>query len=126
MSSESKQARQGQKGHWENQREKRLLVLKKKGVAPENIAKDAVLRKIRAEIRKADSRLRVITGKEKKLEEMAKVKADKAAAPKAEKRKKKAEAQQASDGSKRQQKKLAKKEQKQTDVQQQETPQQEE
>ena len=100
-------------GYWEEQLDQRLALLAEKDVAHEKIAKDTEIKKIRAKIRDTRDRLGAIEEKEKKLEEMVKARAEKAAMPKKSKKKKK-EAE-ASDESKRQQKKKKKKEKKSKD-----------
>ena len=109
MGSETKEARMKQKDHWQIQLDKRLTDLSQRGVSPEDTAKDAAVRKIRAQIRKANGRLRAIDAKEKKSAEMAEAKKKKAAASKSGKKKDKKGQEKAPEMSKRQQKKKAKK-----------------
>ena len=113
MASKDKASRLVQMGYWEEQLNQRLALLAEKNVAPEKIAKDMEIKKIRAKIRETRDRLGVIEEKEKKLEEMAKARAEKAAKPKKSKKKKKEE--ETSAESKRQQKKKKKKEKKSKD-----------
>ena len=94
--------------YWEEQLNQQLARLTEKGISPEKIAKDTEVKKIRAKIRETRDRLAVIEQKEKKLEEMAKAKAEKLAKPKEPKKKKKQEEEQPAE-SKRQQKKRRKK-----------------
>jgi hypothetical protein len=110
MASKDKESRLGQMSYWEEQLNQRLALLTEKGVASEKIAKDTEIKKIRAKIRDTRDRIAAIEKKEKKLEEMAKTKAEKAAMPKKSKKKKKGEGAPAE--SKRQQKKKKKKEKK--------------
>ena len=112
MASKSKEAREGQKEYWGNKLNQRLSFLADKDFDPGKIAKDAAVRKIRAKIREAESRLKAIASAEKKAEEMARIKTEKAAAPKIEKGKKKKEVEKAPGVSKRQQKKSKKTEKK--------------
>jgi hypothetical protein len=112
MPSKNKEARLGQKTYLESQLNQRLAGLAEKGLEPAGIAKDVEVKRLRAEIRKANARLRVIREKEKKLEEMARIRAEKAAAPKKEKGKKKKGTAEEEAASKRQQKKKGKKEKK--------------
>jgi len=112
MASKDKESRLAQMGYWEGQLSESLAQLAEKGVAPEKIAKDTEIKKIRAKIRETRDRLVAIEEKEKKLEEMVKARAEKAANPK--KSKKKQEEEQAAE-SKRQQKKKKKKEKKSKD-----------
>jgi hypothetical protein len=113
MSSKGREARQEQQAYWEEKLNQRLAVLNDKGVASEKIAKDPFVRNARANIRKTESRLKVISDLEKKLKEMEKAKAEKAGEPKKVKEKKKRPSQEESSSvSKRQQKKITKKEDK--------------
>jgi len=94
-------------GYWEEQLKQRLALLAEKGVASEKITKDTEIKKLRAKMRETRDRLGAIEEKEKKLEEMDKARAEKAAMPKKSKKKKKEEEPSAE--SKRQQKKKKKK-----------------
>ena len=110
MASKEKAARLEQKAYWEEKLNQSLALLADKGAGSEKIAKDTAVRKLRAKVRETDKRLRIIEGKEKRLEEMAKVKAEKLAAPKKEKDKKGKISEEKSAESKREQKKKKKKE----------------
>jgi hypothetical protein len=112
MSSKSKAARLNQRGYWESKLEHRLNVMVEKGLEPIEVSKDSNVRKIRAKIRKTNTRLKAISALEKKTEEMARVKSEKAAAPKEKKGNKKTDKVEAPEMSKRQQKKKKKKESK--------------
>lgn len=114
MASKSKAAREDQKTYWKKKLDERLIALKEKGATSESITKDTAVRKIRARIRDADSRLKAISEAEKKLEDMARRRAEKAAAPKKEKSKKEKESALTEEMSKRQKKKRKKREEKQT------------
>ena len=61
----------------------RLAFLRGKGIKPEGIQKDPILRKIKALLRKADFRLASIDAQEKQNRERAQAKLDKLAAEKA-------------------------------------------
>jgi len=115
MASKEKAARLEQRVHWEEKLNQRLSLMADKGAESEKIAKDTTVRKLRAKVRETDKRLRAIEGKEKKLEELAKVKAEKLAAPKKEQGKKGKISEEKSADSKRQQKKKKKKESKDKD-----------
>ena len=104
MASKDKVARDAQKTYWEGVLSRRLDVLKESGLEPKKIAKDVSIRKIRAEIRKIGARLAVIDKKEKKIEEMARIKAEKTSIPKEEKAMKTKAAEETPETSKRQQK----------------------
>ena len=113
MASKDKESRLAQMDYWEEQLKQRLARLTEKDVAPEAIAKDKEVKKFRAKVRDTRDRLAVIEEREKKLEEMAKARAKKAAQPKKSKKKKQTEEEAAE--SKRQQKKKKKKEKKAKD-----------
>lgn len=108
MASKEKATRLEQRVYWEEKLNQRLSLLADKGAESEKIAKDTTVKKLRAKVRETNKRLRVIEGKEKKLEEMAKIKAEKLATPKKEKKTKISEEKPAE--SKRQKKKKKKKE----------------
>ena len=112
MGSKGREAKEGQKAYWENKLNQRLSYLTEKGLEPTKIAKDAAVRRIRAQIRKTEGRLGVITGLEKKTAEMARIKAEKISSSEKEKSKKSKEPEKATEMSKRQQKKRKKRESK--------------
>ena len=62
----------------------RLAMLKEKGLTPEMIQNDATVRKIKAELRQANTRLKSIAAQEKLNQERAQAKEQKLAARKAE------------------------------------------
>lgn len=115
MASKEKAARLEQRVYWEEKLNQRLSLLAEKGAGAEKIAKDTTVRKLRAKVRQTDKRLKVIEGKEKKIDEMAKVKAERLAAPKKEKEKKEKVLEEKPAESKRQMKKKKKKESKAKD-----------
>lgn len=88
MASKSKTSRLEQKAYLEKQLDERLSFLSEKGIEPGKISKDTGVKKIRAQIRETVGRLKVISDMERKVEEMARIKAEKMAAPKKEKGKK--------------------------------------
>jgi len=110
MASKAKEARLEQRHYWDEQLEQRLSLLTGKGLDADAISRDTTVRKLRAKIRETRQRLRAIEGKEKKAEEMARIKAEKLAAPKKEKPSKKKVVEEQTAESKRQQKKKKKKE----------------
>jgi hypothetical protein len=73
-----------QKANWETKLKARLSLLKEKGVSPQMIPKDATMRRIKAEIRKANERLASIAAQEKLNQERIQGKEQKLAAKKAE------------------------------------------
>jgi len=105
MPSKTKEAQVEQKNYLEARLNERLSDLAGKGMEPGRIAKDSAVRKLRADLRATKNRLSVIKGKEEKIEEMARLKAEKLAAPKAEKTKKGKAGEEQPEMSKRQQKK---------------------
>ena len=109
MASKEKASRIEQRVRWEEKLNQRLSLLADKGAKSENITKDTTVRKLRAKMRETDKRLKAIEGKEKKLEEMAKIKAERLAAPKKEQEKKRKTSEEKTGESKRQQKKKKKK-----------------
>jgi hypothetical protein len=88
MASKSKTSRLEQKAYLEEKLDKRLSFLSEKGIEPGKISKDTGVKKIRAQMRETEGRLKVISDLELKVEEMARIKAEKMAAPKKEKEKK--------------------------------------
>ncbi len=84
MGSERKRMIMRQKASFENELQDRLLFLSGKGIESPKADKDTLVRKLQADIRSANSRLRLIADNEKRTEEMAKIKADRAAAPQKE------------------------------------------
>ena len=111
MASKDKTARLSQKALYEKQLNARIFSLKEKGIASASIAKDTVVRNLRAMLRETEKRLSAIAALEAKKDEMARIKAEKLAAPKKEKVKKKAAVVEDQE-SKRKQKKAAKKSEK--------------
>jgi hypothetical protein len=112
MASKSKQSRLEQKIFWEEKLHQRLAELEEKGLSPKEAAKDPTIQSLRAKLRETNKRIEAIEDKEKKIEEMAKLKSEKLAAPKQEKPKKgkKATGEETPAESKRQQKKKKKQE----------------
>jgi len=104
MASKDKVARDAQKAYWEGVLSRRLKVLGESGFEPEQILKDPSIKMMRAELRKVGARLRAIEKKERKIEEMAKIKAEKLSVAKEKKTKKAKPADETQTVSKRQQK----------------------
>ena len=111
MGSQSKEVRLEQKAYWEAKLARRIAELADKGRDPRAISADTVVRKLRAEVRHAGARLRVIENREQQALEMARKKAEKLATPKVKKAKKKQE-EEKQEPSKRRQKKQKKQKQK--------------
>jgi len=88
MASKEKGVREGQKTYWERKLSQRIEILTGNELAADMIEKDTVIKKIRAKIRETINRLKTIENKEKKIEEMARIKEERKAAPPKEKPKK--------------------------------------
>ena len=110
MPSKSQEARDEQKEYWEGQLKLRLTLLNEKGLPSEKVDKDPMVRKIRAQLRSTGRRMVVIEGRRKKIEEMARIKAEKMEGPKKEGANKKKVNLEEPGPSKRQLKKQMKKE----------------
>ncbi|MFO7785017.1 MAG: hypothetical protein ACQET7_14450 [Thermodesulfobacteriota bacterium] len=108
MPSKAKDARLEQKEIAEAKLNQRLAELAERNLGPQAAAKDRAVRKLRADLRKANERLSVIEGKEKKIEDMARAKEEKLKKPKKEKSKKQEAGEAQQEMSKRQKKKLEK------------------
>ena len=76
-----KQMLMRQKAYFEKKLQDRLSFLSGKGIKAPKIDKDPLARKLQANIRAVNNRLRLIAGNAKRTEEMAKTKAKRAAAP---------------------------------------------
>jgi hypothetical protein len=85
MGSNQKETQSIQKACFEQKLEKRLTLLSGKGIESPDINKDVLVKKLRANIKGINARLKTIADTEKKTEELAKVKAEKAALPAKEK-----------------------------------------
>jgi len=81
MGSKNKEAQGRQKAYFERRLEERLSFLAKKGIESPGIEKNALVKKLRADIRAINDRLKAIANNEKRTEELAKIKAEKAALP---------------------------------------------
>jgi hypothetical protein len=73
-----------QKARFEHTLQARLSFLSGKGIKSPKAEKDTIVRKMQADIKAVNKRLRVIAASEKRTEEMAKTKAERAAAPQKE------------------------------------------
>src|SRR4030066_1842696 len=73
-----------QKAYFEHNLQDRLSFLSGKGINSSKADKDTLVRKWQADIRAVNKRLRLIADNEKRTEEMAKIKAERAAAPQKE------------------------------------------
>ena len=81
MGLKRKQMLMRQKAYFEQKLKNRLSFLSGKGIEAPKADKDTLVRKIQASIRAVNNRLRLIADDEKRTEEMAKIKAERAAAP---------------------------------------------
>lgn len=84
MGSKQKQAQTGQKESFERKLKNRLALLSEEGIESGKIDKDPLVKKLRANIAAMNNRLKAIDASEKKNEELAKMKLEKAAAPRKE------------------------------------------
>ena len=91
MGLKRKQMLMRQKASIEQKLQDRLSFLAGKGIVSPKAEKDTLVRKLQANIRAMNRRLRLIADNEKRTEEMAKIKAERAAAPLKEKEGGKAE-----------------------------------
>lgn len=81
MGSKQKQTQTEQKANFERKLEDRLSFLSEKGTESLRIKRDPIVKKLRAHIKAVSARLKTIASQEKRTEELAKIKAEKAAAP---------------------------------------------
>jgi len=84
MGSMRKQMLLQQKASFELTLKERLSFLAGKGIPSAKADKDTIVRKLKADVRAVGRRLRAVAENDKRTEEMAKVKAERAAAPKKE------------------------------------------
>jgi hypothetical protein len=80
MGLKRKQMQMRQKAYFEQELKNRLSFLAGKGIEAPKSDKDAIVKNLKANIRATDRRLRFIAGYETRTQELAKAKADKAAA----------------------------------------------
>ena len=88
MASKFRISRESQKAYWEDKLNKRKEQLAGLGYASEKIEKDATVRGLKAKVRECAFRIVAIGAREKKLEDMARLREEKKAAPPKEKGKK--------------------------------------
>ncbi|MBA4397250.1 MAG: hypothetical protein C0394_07705 [Syntrophus sp. (in: bacteria)] len=81
MGSKHRQAQNGRKASLERNLKNRLALLSSKGIESREMDKDALVKKMRANIDAVNYRLKAIDASEKKTAELARMKAEKAAAP---------------------------------------------
>ena len=81
MGSKRKQMLMQQRASFEQTLQERLSFLSGKGVRSPQVDKDTIVRKLKADIKAVNNRLKTVAANEKRSEEMAKIKADRASAP---------------------------------------------
>ena len=81
MGLKQKQLQIRQKEYFEHHLKNRLSFLAGKKVGAAEVDKDPLVKNLRAQIRAVNNRLRLLAENEKRTAEMAKIKADRAAAP---------------------------------------------
>ena len=84
MGLKRKQMLMQQKADFEHKLQARLSFLSGKGIKSPKADKDTLVRKLQANIRAVNKRLRLIADNEKRTEEIARIKAERAAAPQKE------------------------------------------
>lgn len=92
MASKLRSSREAQKSYWAAMLDKRVEELGGKGLDKDRIERDAAVRKLKAKVREASFRLAAIEAREKKLEDMVRLKEEKKLAGPKEKGKKAAPA----------------------------------
>jgi len=91
MGSKKKPTQLKHKVQFEKKLAERLASLNDQGMEAERINKDALVKQLKARVRAVNSRLKAIDAHEKKTEELARMKAEKLAAPRNESKEKKPE-----------------------------------
>jgi len=82
MASTTMEIRQAQKASLEKELAGRLAALKTRGLDEKEIAKDPVLKNLCARMKQANARIAAIEKKARRTEDLARIKAEKAAQPK--------------------------------------------
>jgi len=86
MASKDKIVREEQLKRFEEKLSKRIGLLKEKGKTEREIGKDSIVRKLKASLKDARKRLQTIARKQEQIENLKKMKAEKALIPKAERK----------------------------------------
>ena len=73
------------KAYYEAKLNERRSYLVEKGIDPQGIAKDTILKKLKAKVKEVNLKIAAIAEIKKRTEELAKIKADRLATPKKEK-----------------------------------------
>jgi hypothetical protein len=84
MASESKETRLKQKATLEAKLQKRLALLAEQGLDEKKIARDVLVKKLKANLKETQVRLRAIAANVKRTEDLAAMKAERLAKPKEE------------------------------------------
>ncbi|RPI07288.1 MAG: hypothetical protein EHM64_00020, partial [Ignavibacteriae bacterium] len=84
MESKKKRMIIRQTAQFEHDLQERMSFLSGKGVESRRADRDPIVRKLKADVKASNNRLRLIVENEKRTEEMAKIKAERAAAPRKE------------------------------------------
>jgi hypothetical protein len=84
MASESNETRLKQKAALEAKLQKRLALLAEKGIDEKKIARDVLVKELKAELKKTAARLRAITAHVTRTADLAAIKAERLAKPKEE------------------------------------------
>jgi len=100
MENKRKAIQMRHKARSEKMLQERMTLLSGKGLDSRKAAKDTISRKLKAEIKAADERLKKMDEHEKRSDEMAKIRAEKAAAPREEAAPKKEKAKEGGKGEK--------------------------
>lgn len=85
MASKLRISRESQKTYWEDQLNRRKEELSGQGLDEKKVEKDSMVRKLKAKVRESTFRITAIGAREKKLEDMARLREEKKAAPPKEK-----------------------------------------
>jgi hypothetical protein len=88
MASKLRISRESQKAYWEDKLNKRKEELIGLGLDGKKIEKDSIVKKLKAKVNESAFRIKAIVAREKKLEDMARIREEKKAAPPKEKGKK--------------------------------------
>ncbi len=89
MGSKQRETVLGQMAYSEGKLKERRSDLTEKGIAPQEAAKDGIVRKILAQIRQTNVKIKALDAIKKRTEELATMKAEKLAAPPKTKKEKK-------------------------------------
>jgi hypothetical protein len=82
MGSKQEETVVGHKAYFEAKLNERRSYLVEKGIDPKGIAKDIILKKLKAKVKQMNLKIAALADIKKRTEELAKIKADRLAAPK--------------------------------------------